>query len=277
MPHKFGGLDNRQRTLRKKVLLMESRYGLSLMSETERARYFESEIETKYAYLRGVCSDNKHPNLIAALGFAYERHRGQNRKSGEPYINHPFTLICDAVGMGMSDDILLATLALHDVLEDTPTIASDLPVDDEVKKAVECMTVRGLSGESKFDIKKRYYGMLSRSKYAVIGKGIDRRNNLGTMVGIMSKASIVKNCYETWFLLLPLLKNAKTTWLEYSNQLHTIRSDIAVLTETLAVITGIKLAYMDWPSDELMRRIFEVESDDDLAEITEIIQEPRLF
>ncbi|MBR3256182.1 hypothetical protein IKG10_00730 [Candidatus Saccharibacteria bacterium] len=256
---------------------MESRYGLTLMSDRERAEYYKREVEKKYTYLRGVCSDDKHPNLIVALGFAYERHRGQNRKSGEPYIDHPFTLACDAVGMGMNDDILLATLVLHDVLEDTPTIATDLPVNDDVKRAVECMTVRRLPGESKYDTKNRYYSMLARNKYAVIGKGLDRRNNLGTMAGIMPKVSIVKNCYETWFILLPLLGDAKTKWPEYSNQLHTIRTDIAALTKTLVVLTGTKLAYREWPSDELMRRILEAESDEDLARIAEIVQSPRLF
>ena len=57
--------------------------------------------------------------------------------------------------MGFRDDIIIATCLLHDVLEDNKdTSALDLPVSDEVKRAVECLTIKYGPNEGKYDGKK---------------------------------------------------------------------------------------------------------------------------
>ncbi len=256
---------------------MDSRHDIQLMTEAEKIEYYTGKSDKKFTFLRGVCSDNKHPNLAKALGCARELHKGQTRKSGEPYIIHPLSLACDAVGMHMRDDPLLAAAVLHDVLEDIGTPVMELPVDDETRVVVEYLTLRRLSGESKLESKKRYYNNLSKSKYATIIKGLDRRNNLGTMAKALSRASIVKNCFETWFFIIPLLKDAKLNWPEYSNQLHTIRTDLTALVDTLSVLVGIDLSYKNPPSDDLMRAILSANSDDDLKKIPEIFNAEKRF
>lgn len=256
---------------------MDSRHDLKLMTEEEKIAYYTEKSHKMFTFLRGVCSDGLHPNTRNALGYAREKHKGQTRKSGEPYIIHPLSLACDAVGMNLNDDVLLAMLLLHDVLEDTATNAMELPVDDETKEAVEKMTFRRMSGESKLDAKKRYYISLASSKYSIIGKGFDRRNNLSTSAKAMSKASIVKNCFETWFFLIPMLKESKLTHPEYSNQIHTIRTDLTGYVDTLSVLVGIDLSYKNPPADELMAKILEAKTDDDLLAISEIFNAERRF
>jgi GTP pyrophosphokinase len=64
-----------------------------------------------------------HPKAdVAMLGRAYaiaERmHRGQCRKSGEPYITHPLAVATILAELGM-DTTTLAAALLHDVVEDT--------------------------------------------------------------------------------------------------------------------------------------------------------------
>lgn len=224
-----------------------------------------------YTRLAGLCSDGKHQNLRAALHFAREKHKNQTRKSGEPYIIHPLTLACNAEAMGMYNDVLLAMLILHDVPEDTGVNVMDLPVDDETKAAVECMTCRQMSSESKLESKKRYFEGLAGNKYATIGKGLDRWNNLSTSAQAMGKASIIKNCYETVVYLDPILKDAKHAFPEYVDQIYLIRDILRGLVDTLSVVAGIKrLCFEVPPDDELMARILSAKTEEDLKKIPEI-------
>lgn len=256
---------------------MDSRHDLELMTDEEKIEYYIEKTHKMFTFLRGVCSDRLHPNLSNALGFAREMHKDQTRKSGVPYIIHPLSLACDAVGMHIDEDVLLAMLVLHDVPEDTGVQVMELPVDDKTKMAVECMTRREMPGETKLDSKRRYYDNLLKNKCAAIGKGLDRRDNLSTMAKTMTKASIVRNCFETWFFLMPLLKDAKMRWPEYSNQLHTIRTCITGYVDTLSVLVGIDLSYKNPPSDELLSLILSAKTDDDLSKIPEIFNAKRRF
>ena len=53
-----------------------------------------------------------------AYEFAADSHRGQVRKSGEPFINHPLEVAHILADLGMDTSTLVAAL-LHDVVEDT--------------------------------------------------------------------------------------------------------------------------------------------------------------
>ena len=53
-----------------------------------------------------------------AYDLAEAAHRGQLRKSGEPYISHPVEVAVILAGLGMDTDTLVAAL-MHDVVEDT--------------------------------------------------------------------------------------------------------------------------------------------------------------
>ena len=74
--------------------------------------------EKMYTYLRGYASGAGMKETLKALSFARDKHSGQLRKSGEPYIVHPLTMACNAVSMGIKKDAVIATILLHDVCED---------------------------------------------------------------------------------------------------------------------------------------------------------------
>lgn len=58
--------------------------------------------------------------LDHAIDFATEKHLGQKRRSGEPYITHPLAVAAILVEWGMDIDTILAGV-LHDTVEDTST------------------------------------------------------------------------------------------------------------------------------------------------------------
>lgn len=40
------------------------------------------------------------------------------RKNGDAYIIHPLSMACFAIGLGLTDDNLIAVILLHDICED---------------------------------------------------------------------------------------------------------------------------------------------------------------
>lgn len=63
--------------------------------------------------------------LEHAIDFATEKHVGQKRKSGEPYITHPLSVAGILIDWGMDIDSVLAGV-LHDTVEDTETAVQDI-------------------------------------------------------------------------------------------------------------------------------------------------------
>ena len=60
-----------------------------------------------------------------AAEFGAEAHRGQKRKSGEPYIAHPVAAAEVLAGLRVDADTIVAAI-LHDVIEDTPIAKEEL-------------------------------------------------------------------------------------------------------------------------------------------------------
>ena len=83
------------------------------------------------AFLKGKLDSGRFPEAQKALSYAKEKHRETKPRSGPgkvPYISHPLTMTCHALAMGLDDDILLASLLLHDVTEECGIPPSEMPV-----------------------------------------------------------------------------------------------------------------------------------------------------
>jgi GTP pyrophosphokinase len=196
--------------------------------------------EKQFTYLRGFLKGAQMRQSIAALGFAREKHAGYTRKgNGQPYIVHPLSMACYATGIGIRDDKIIAAMLLHDVPEDTNTPLSSLPVDDEVRLIVDCLTIQPYPNESKWQCKERYFNGLMRHPGAVICKGADRFDNLSTMEGEMPIESIERNIVETKYLLLPVMLKAKNKWPDMYDYINTYRHDIMVVCGILNTVHKI--------------------------------------
>src|SRR5438552_4506913 len=79
--------------------------------------------------------------LTRAFRFAARAHEGQQRRSGEAFIHHPWgaAKICAQLRL---DEQTLAAALLHDVVEDTDTDIKEVRADfgDEIAQLVEGVT-----------------------------------------------------------------------------------------------------------------------------------------
>jgi hypothetical protein len=93
----------------------------------------------------------------------------------------------------------------------------------------------------KAETKRRYYRLLLEDKNALICKALDRYSNLVTMVGIFEAERIEKNIRETHEMLMPVLKEAQSLYVEYSNEIFILRTLIRNFNDSLAIMHGIDL------------------------------------
>ena len=63
--------------------------------------------------------------IMRAYRLANEKHKGQKRSSGEPYIIHPLNVAYILADIGLDDSTICAAL-LHDIVEDTDVTDKEL-------------------------------------------------------------------------------------------------------------------------------------------------------
>ena len=107
-----------------------------------------------------------------ALIFATEKHSGQLRKDGRPYIYHPIGVaqLTHMAGKGLKYQI---AALLHDVLEDTDASIADIrEYGQDIYDAVRCLT--RIKGESSDE----YMARVLSNKIATVVKSCDVINNM---------------------------------------------------------------------------------------------------
>lgn len=189
--------------------------------------------EKMYTYLRGYLTGKDMQQSLCALGFARKKHEGQHRKSGEPYVVHPLTMACNALSLGINEDEVIATILLHDVVEDCGVSLDELPVNDTVRHAVDLMTFKVMDGETKESAKVRYYNLIPTSKQAVLTKLIDRCHNVSSMAGTFSIEKLKSYIEETRTFVIPLLRKAKDSYPEYSDALFALKYHIVSVVDAI--------------------------------------------
>ena len=198
-----------------KLEALHRRLGLSYLDpEDERAGSFFDEVHMS-AYLKGRFNSGAFPQAAEALRFAKDKHAASEpRKPAElkiPYINHPLTLACQALALGIEDDTVLAAALLHDVCEDCGVAPEELPVGPEAREVVRLVTKpQPLLSE------RKYYEAIAENHKACMVKCLDRCNNLSGMSAGFSAERIRDYVEETETYYPELLKVLKETP-EYNN------------------------------------------------------------
>ena len=153
-----------------------------------------------------------HPKAdLRMLEQAYEvaerHHRGQLRKSGDPFITHPLAVTTILAELGMTPPTLCAAL-LHDTVEDTPYTLEALRKDfgDEVAHLVDGVTKldQVKYGESaQAETVRKMVVAMARDIRVLVIKLADRLHNMRT-IKYVKPATAERTARETLEIYAPL-------------------------------------------------------------------------
>jgi GTP pyrophosphokinase len=123
--------------------------------------------------------------LERAYQFAERHHRGQKRKSGDPYITHPLAVTTILAELGMDVPTLCAGL-LHDTVEDTDYTLDDLRKDfgDTIALLVDGVTKLDkvkFGGAAQAETVRKMVVAMARDIRVLVIKLADRLHNMRTM------------------------------------------------------------------------------------------------
>lgn len=198
---------------------------------------YKYSVDKMYSYNKGYAMALGMKNTVKAMAFARESHNGVERKNGEPYIVHPLTMVSHAISLGIAEDTLLASLMLHDVIEDCDISLEELPVSDEIKHIVNMVTYRKPKLDKyKLDAQTKYYNAIEGNRVASLVKIIDRCHNVSTMAGAFTAEKIDEYIEETERFIMPLIRKTKDNWPEMNNELFILKYHIDSVISSLKAI-----------------------------------------
>ncbi|MGA4879984.1 RelA/SpoT family protein [Streptomyces lydicamycinicus] len=156
---------------------------------------------------RGHHPDADLDTLTRAYLLAESSHRGQLRKSGEPYITHPLAVTLILAELGAETTTLTASL-LHDTVEDTEVTLDQVR---ELFGAEVCYLVDGVTKLEKVDYGAAAEPETFRKMLVATGNDVrvmsiklaDRLHNMRTL-GVMRPEKQVRIAKVTRDVLIPL-------------------------------------------------------------------------
>jgi GTP pyrophosphokinase len=156
---------------------------------------------------RRIHSHGDTREVRRAYDVAERMHRGQSRKSGEPYITHPLAVAQTLAELGMDTTTLVAAL-LHDTVEDTSYTMDELRGDfgGEVALLVDGVTKfeRAFYGaDAEVHTIRKMIVAAGTDVRVLIVKLADRLHNMRTL-DARSVASRVRIARATQEVLIPL-------------------------------------------------------------------------
>ncbi len=137
----------------------------------------------------------KNEFVSRALGWAIIAHRGQKRRSGEPYIEHPIA-VANILSRewGLNQNEIQAEALLHDTIEDSPTSF------DEIKQRWGERVAMRVRDVTKFDSDLKTMKEVSSRSYINVESGVqklaDRLHNMRTL-DVMPPEKQIKIALET--------------------------------------------------------------------------------
>jgi guanosine-3',5'-bis(diphosphate) 3'-pyrophosphohydrolase len=148
--------------------------------------------------------------LIAdAYNASHAAHRGQTRKSGEPFVYHPLAT-ADVLAELRLDPTTIAAALLHDVLEDTGVAKEELAerFGDEVAEIVDGVTKlkrlpSGNLEEAQAESLRKMIVAMSRDVRVIIIKLADRLHNMRTLA-YLKRETQLRKATETLEIYAPL-------------------------------------------------------------------------
>jgi len=161
------------------------------------------------AILQDSGKDWDFDKIQNAFDFAREKHEGQFRKSGEPYICHPIEVSKLVVEFGLDNDSVVASL-LHDIVEDTDVTHDDLKskFGVEVANLVDGVTKLGKipyssREEQQMEYLRKMFFAMAKDIRVILIKLADRLHNMRTLDACDSEKQL-RISLETIEIFAPL-------------------------------------------------------------------------
>ena len=162
-------------------------------------------------YMLYISSKSDRDDIKRAYEFIIEKHKGQVRKSGEPYYHHLIEVAYIVASLQCGPATIIASL-LHDVVEDTDTTVEEIEkmFGSEVSKIVNSLTKIQRLKLSKItseefeaeDHRKIFIGMAKDIRVIII-KLADRLHNLRTLAALSRERQLAM-CKETNEVFVPI-------------------------------------------------------------------------
>jgi GTP diphosphokinase / guanosine-3',5'-bis(diphosphate) 3'-diphosphatase len=205
--------------------------------------------------------------LIAdAYNAAHAAHRGQTRKSGEPFVYHPLAT-ADVLAELRLDPTTIAAALLHDVLEDTRMTKEELAerFGDEVAEIVDGVTKlkrlpSGNLEEAQAESLRKMIVAMSRDVRVIIIKLADRLHNMRT-VAYLKRETQLKKATETLEIYAPLAHRLGIYSIKWELEdlsfatLHPRRYE--EIKSLVAARRGDREAFINGTAAELLRHLRE--------------------
>lgn len=178
--------------------------GTKIYIDHGRIELMEEFLSPEELYQDLICRVAKyHPSddftlIERAYKIAYDAHRGQSRKSGEPYIIHPLCVSIILAELELDKETIIAGL-LHDVVEDT------IMTDEEI---------RGIFGK---DVALLVEGVTKLSQLEFVGENIGgKTEKVGTKVDLQAE-----NLRK---MFLAMAKDIRVIMIKLADRLHNMRT-----------------------------------------------------
>jgi GTP pyrophosphokinase len=147
--------------------------------------------------------------LRHTFAFANKAHKGQVRKTGEAFINHPVQVALILAELRMDVDTIAAAI-LHDTVEDTPVTLEEVEKEfgPDVRELIDGVTkitrieIESLSEQQVRNIRKMLLAM-SKDVRVIVIKLADRLHNMRTLQALREDRRIFK-ARETMEVFAPL-------------------------------------------------------------------------
>ena len=154
-----------------------------------------------------------------AYEFAYEKHNGQMRKSGEPYITHPIAVAATIAEMRLDASSICAAL-LHDVAEDCNVSDAEMSqrFGPEIGFLVDGVTKLGRihftnKEDQQAESFRKMLVAMARDIRVLVVKLADRLDNMRTLTH-MKPDSQMRIAQETMEIFAPLAGRLGINWLK---------------------------------------------------------------
>src|ERR687889_115375 len=204
--------------------------------------------------------------LADAYNAAHAAHRGQVRKSGEPFVYHPLAT-GDILAELRLDPTTIAAAMLHDVLEDTGITKEELEArfGGEVAEIVDGVTKlkrlpSGNLEEAQAESLRKMIVAMSRDVRVIIIKLADRLHNMRTLA-YLKRENQLKKATETLEIYAPLAHRLGIYSIKWELEdlsfatLHPRRYE--EIKSLVAARRGDREAFINGTAAELLRHLRE--------------------